>query len=502
MATADKKYRLPQFTMLRAISSALGLICVFIVAVIVIDPAVVTYYGAPAICAVGDDLVLAFKEKSPFDESVKYTCLKKGPHAGWHPYFHFSGDLGGMACLGESIYLFRRGFYSIYRKGEWGDEPRWEKPWPVMASAAAGGDIFVFGLGADASLSAARLGPDGWDLDLPRILLPSARKRLAAAAGPSGCLVAFDDPEDRASLRLVRFAGGEWGEIRTLRLPRMSHFTLCYSEGGMLLFYARPEGRIRQASHLYCRTISADLQAGPERPVDEKSRWPRRVSGIAAIEKDSTIWVFATGLSRVVANSVSDGEAGEPENVAERSPFRRIEFGFWYGLILLLPALFLAVAVSILRAEEMLWLRSTGSPPRRYPMWVRRGLAQAIDLPLVVPLYLMAASLRLGTPAFARLAIFVGLALTYMSVTELLFQQSLGKAICGVAVVGAFGQKPSALTCVVRNLVRVIDFLPVLYVVGLISMRLGGGRRLGDLCGGSRVVRWESGKPLDPALRF
>lgn len=64
-----------------------------------------------------------------------------------------------------------------------------------------------------------------------------------------------------------------------------------------------------------------------------------------------------------------------------------------------------------------------------------------------------------------------------------------GKAAIGLRVVGAQGQPLGGLASVVRNLVRILDFLPLLYGTGLVAVLLSGRRqRLGDLAAGSVVI--------------
>lgn len=68
--------------------------------------------------------------------------------------------------------------------------------------------------------------------------------------------------------------------------------------------------------------------------------------------------------------------------------------------------------------------------------------------------------------------------------------QSPGKRVARTRVVQLDGSPVSALGAVVRNLVRVIDFLPGGYGVGLVVMFTNNrSRRLGDFAAGTLVVR-------------
>lgn len=79
----------------------------------------------------------------------------------------------------------------------------------------------------------------------------------------------------------------------------------------------------------------------------------------------------------------------------------------------------------------------------------------------------------------------------YHLVLELLWNgQTIGKRIVGARVVQANGLPATASGIVIRNLVRLFDFLPVFYGIGLIVMFASGRtQRLGDLAGGTIVIR-------------
>src|SRR5207253_9425287 len=59
------------------------------------------------------------------------------------------------------------------------------------------------------------------------------------------------------------------------------------------------------------------------------------------------------------------------------------------------------------------------------------------------------------------------------------------------------GEAGSFVQALVRSLVRLVDFLPVLYGIGLVVLFLNGrGKRLGDLAAGAVVVREKGGVSL------
>src|SRR4051794_6580373 len=98
------------------------------------------------------------------------------------------------------------------------------------------------------------------------------------------------------------------------------------------------------------------------------------------------------------------------------------------------------------------------------------------------------ASIHLGSNASL---IFLGITLAYFFVCEALTGQTLGKRLLRIRVVSADGSRASVGQALGRTLLRVVDSLPVLYIVGLISvLATGRGRRqrVGDLAAGTVVV--------------
>jgi uncharacterized RDD family membrane protein YckC len=64
-----------------------------------------------------------------------------------------------------------------------------------------------------------------------------------------------------------------------------------------------------------------------------------------------------------------------------------------------------------------------------------------------------------------------------------------GKAVMGLQVMMADGLPLTPAGCLTRNLMRVVDAMPAMYAIAIISMLLRkDARRLGDLAGGTLVV--------------
>jgi uncharacterized RDD family membrane protein YckC len=79
--------------------------------------------------------------------------------------------------------------------------------------------------------------------------------------------------------------------------------------------------------------------------------------------------------------------------------------------------------------------------------------------------------------------------------------RSVGKLAAGLRVVRTGGEPEGFLTAAVRNFLRLIDFLPAFYVVGIITILVTGrNQRLGDLAAGTIVVRERRATVMPPAM--
>jgi uncharacterized RDD family membrane protein YckC len=106
-------------------------------------------------------------------------------------------------------------------------------------------------------------------------------------------------------------------------------------------------------------------------------------------------------------------------------------------------------------------------------------------------------------PAQAFFVIYLfAVLLVYDSLFELLRNGATpGKAATGVRVVMAEGRPVTMTGSVVRNVVRIVDFLPALYGVAIVAMlATPHSQRLGDLAGGTLVVRERHGDARERAL--
>jgi uncharacterized RDD family membrane protein YckC len=122
----------------------------------------------------------------------------------------------------------------------------------------------------------------------------------------------------------------------------------------------------------------------------------------------------------------------------------------------------------------------------------------------VIDLVVMGAALTASLVVVAALGVvFGGLAAAVYFVIAFVVQwgygaltewawagQTVGKRVVGIRVLQAAGTRITLIQAVVRNLVRVVDFLPAMYFSGGACALLDkSGRRLGDLAADTVVVR-------------
>lgn len=129
-----------------------------------------------------------------------------------------------------------------------------------------------------------------------------------------------------------------------------------------------------------------------------------------------------------------------------------------------------------------------------------RGLAQLIDFLIVVTLWigLVIAAAFIGAVVqdvtvlllIYAIGTFVLLFGYFWAFETFWSGQTLGKRAFRLRVVGDHGEPVTFTQSAIRNLVRLIDFLPSWYGIGLVVLFVNGkGKRLGDLAAGTLVVK-------------
>jgi uncharacterized RDD family membrane protein YckC len=127
-----------------------------------------------------------------------------------------------------------------------------------------------------------------------------------------------------------------------------------------------------------------------------------------------------------------------------------------------------------------------------------RGFAAVVDflIALLITAGLEVGYGQIGAPGDAalggviRLLLFV-LGWSYFILLEWLWNgQTIGKRAYGLRVINEDGSPAGFVAVFVRNLVRMVDFLPSFYGLGLLSIVFTArSQRLGDLAAGTFVVR-------------
>src|SRR2546421_10311273 len=129
-----------------------------------------------------------------------------------------------------------------------------------------------------------------------------------------------------------------------------------------------------------------------------------------------------------------------------------------------------------------------------------RFLAQIIDSLIItvilIAITILAAALG-GVFSSGELAILVEVILGfillagYFLVSEAAWNgQTLGKRSARLRVVGDHGEPLTIAQAAIRNLVRIVGFLPFFYAIGMLTLFINGrGKRLGDFAAGTLVVR-------------
>jgi uncharacterized RDD family membrane protein YckC len=87
--------------------------------------------------------------------------------------------------------------------------------------------------------------------------------------------------------------------------------------------------------------------------------------------------------------------------------------------------------------------------------------------------------------------VFLVIIALYMVLLEGVFGMTLGKWLLGIRVVGPNGGRPGLLKSFIRNILRSVDSLPTLNILGVILILKSRERaRFGDRVAGTRVIIW------------
>ncbi|MGI8632565.1 MAG: RDD family protein [Solirubrobacterales bacterium] len=117
----------------------------------------------------------------------------------------------------------------------------------------------------------------------------------------------------------------------------------------------------------------------------------------------------------------------------------------------------------------------------------RRVGAILIDALVLIPVVLLLAAIMGQGVVFQALAGIIGL--LYFGLMEARDGQTLGKKALGIRVVSDDGTQPQGTPIAIRTVLRIIDGLFVYLVGFLVALFSDKNQRLGDMAGGTLVVR-------------
>ncbi|HXA41532.1 MAG TPA: RDD family protein [Candidatus Solibacter sp.] len=128
-----------------------------------------------------------------------------------------------------------------------------------------------------------------------------------------------------------------------------------------------------------------------------------------------------------------------------------------------------------------------------------RFMAQAIDVMILAVVFTVLTIVVgvLGVFGAGNLVVLIYVLLSfllvvlYFPVQEGVWSgQTIGKRLLRLRVLGDRGEPVTVTQVAIRNLIRIVDFLPVFYGIGIVTLFIqGGSKRLGDFAAGTVVVR-------------
>jgi uncharacterized RDD family membrane protein YckC len=128
-----------------------------------------------------------------------------------------------------------------------------------------------------------------------------------------------------------------------------------------------------------------------------------------------------------------------------------------------------------------------------------RAIAQLLDLLILggVLLGVLFAAIAVGQTGLTTVAVLLAIGGAFVVIFGYFWTceafwsgQTVGKKVFRLRAVGDRGEPMTFFQAGIRNIVRIVDFLPYAYGVGIIVLFVNGkGKRLGDLAAGTIVVK-------------
>ena len=456
-------------------------------------------------------------------------------------------DARGVWCAGglwrgqpAAIAVWREDLLVVFDSGRWGmfglaGSPKIQPPiapdWKPAAACEDGLATDAFGWDAAAEPILARYQNGQWTWTRVPADIPAGRVRDAQLVRFAGrpCIVWREEAEplvgETPGYR-VRFAFPEEGKwtVVTSRV-RVASAPLVASDGQHLIFLYRKPGEGAAAGPWTLATWSRD---------DEDWHEAAAVTGTIpegpiALARQGSQFLVAVLTETGPQVATLDVPTGRLEPFAVPALGQTVSApGMDQNLMLLLGLGLLTLLVLTMSLNRARAAASSPAPPPAAvavtlaPIW-RRAVAGIIDYILIS--FIIAPAMLHWMPESARrmaagewfssaplpprelaillrelaisLVLQVLVFIFYYGALEAASGQTLGKRLLGLQVVTDSGGRITLWAAVVRNLLRVVDSLPGVYLVGLLSMIWSPKlQRLGDRLGHTMVIL----KPKNQAL--
>jgi len=478
-------------TFTKRLGGALVVVCLAALGFLILDRGFFPRYAAPKAAVEGDRVCLAYQRNLFGHEGASFFVFARGE--GWSQRRRFFGDCIGLSLRDDELLLFfEGGSYGKYVGEEWEQAGDWPPGWVPRGSAWVGGELYV--VGNDANVRAA-VWEDGEWRDVGKGPESAGEvKDLSAIRAPGEELwVVWSDDQGKWLVR----SGREWADRIRLRLEGGSFVAGAAgeAEGSFWVFHSsKAKGELRYAE--------VNVQGEVLRQGDvPRECWIGRISGVEATKVDGKVWVFVTGLRGVKRLYFSGAKWEDGGWVDKVGWFRRAGTAMGLGLLSLMPVLTIVMAAAVMKMQESFRQILMGVKESYLAQWWKRAAAQLLDMLLMIPMSVALVGLAMRFMAWRLTLATVGLWLIYLVCTEAIWGRTLGKAALGLLVVGESGGRAGAAAAVVRNLLRLVDFLPVGYAAGILAARGTLLRqRLGDRiartvvvnsAGAERARQWE-----------
>jgi uncharacterized RDD family membrane protein YckC len=387
----------------------------------------------------------------------------------------------------------------------------------VPAAAAEDGlALDAFGWDPDAGPLYARLQDRAWKvqrldlaLERPRVLDPAA----ARFAGRPYLVWREEVPTLRAGaptarLRFIYAQEGRWVAAPPSRIYVASAPGLAATAERMVCLYRRPAAGGEAGPWAIATYETADEDF--HEVGDLVSDAPIPPGPLVLVRQGSRFCLVALvgGAPQVAELDVAAGAVGPfaPVPAARRRGEGQGVGAYDLALLAVVAAAFVAaMALHGRSARRRAGPAETRVGPLPAPLW-RRGAAVVLDhlilaavlVPVVlaffpeIPERFWEGQRQPWQEVLPLEGIQVVLMVSYFTVAEAAWGRTVGKAALGIEVRHESGRPPTWRQAALRNLLRVVDDLPMLYLVGLLSILMGPRpQRLGDRAARTLVVMAE-----------